>query len=494
MEIRSGRLWQPLRVRTGSGFLSSVEGVARFGLGDRTKADLVRIIWPDRVLQVEAELSADQVKRVEELNRKPDSCPMLLAWDGEEFRFVSDFLGVGGLGFFVAPGVYGRSDPDEYVRIGEWAKPVDGDYVLQITEPLEEISYLDETTLVVVDHPGDMEVYPNEKYVGVPELFPEPRLFGVVKKIFPRSARSLEGKDVLGTIREVDRDYAPVEADRRFPGVAKEHAVVLDFTGRVPEVPEGGRLVLFVDGWVEYGYSHTVFAAWQAGVEHMPPRVEAPNGEGGWETLIPNAGFPAGLPKGFTIDLTGLVTPERPVFRLRSNLEVFWDRIFLGVDEAPGVIRVTRVPPRVAHLHDRGYQREYSPDGKLPIIYDYGLTDPGFPFKNMAGDYTKFGDVTPLVTKTDDMYVIMGRGEELTLRYPVSALPELEEGWSRTVILFAAGWCKDMDPYTAFPDTVEPLPFRAMSGYPYGDGESYPDDPELRAYRAKWNTRRVYGR
>jgi hypothetical protein len=51
-----------------------------------------------------------------------------------------------------------------------------------------------------------------------------------------------------------------------------------------------------------------------------------------------------------------------------------------------------------------------------------------------------------------------------------------------------------MDPYTAFPDTVEPLPFRGMSGYPYGDGEAYPNDPEHRAYRERWNTRRVYGR
>ena len=43
----------------------------------------------------------------------------------------------------------------------------------------------------------------------------------------------------------------------------------------------------------------------------------------------------------------------------------------------------------------------------------------------------------------------------------------------------------------AFPESVEPLPFHAMSGYPYGPDESYPDDPATRRYREQYNTRRV---
>ena len=39
-------------------------------------------------------------------------------------------------------------------------------------------------------------------------------------------------------------------------------------------------------------------------------------------------------------------------------------------------------------------------------------------------------------------------------------------------MLHADGYCKDMDLYTAFPDTVEPLPFHGMSYYPpAGAGE-----------------------
>jgi hypothetical protein len=50
-----------------------------------------------------------------------------------------------------------------------------------------------------------------------------------------------------------------------------------------------------------------------------------------------------------------------------------------------------------------------------------------------------------------------------------------------------------MDDYTAELLTVEPLPFRAMSSYPYPPGESYADDPAHLDYRLRYNTR-VVGR
>ena len=50
---------------------------------------------------------------------------------------------------------------------------------------------------------------------------------------------------------------------------------------------------------------------------------------------------------------------------------------------------------------------------------------------------------------------------------------------------------KDSGPFTAHGDTVEPLPFRAMSNYPYGSGEKYPDTPRQRDYLKRYNTRQV---
>jgi len=291
-------------------------------------------------------------------------------------------------------------------------------------------------------------------------------------------------------VLQVDRRYPPIERDGRFEGFAKPHSLALDFTGRVPRAGDGERVILLLDGWVEYGYSHSNFAAAQAGVALVPPSLEVKE-QDGWRLAIVNTGYPAGLPRTMTLDVTGIVTPEHPVFRIRTNLETYWDRATLGLDGGAARASVHRVPPAAAELRERGYPREYSPDGGIPLLYDYALMDPGYPFRTMRGDYTRFGDVTPLLHESDDCFVIFGKGEELTLKYPAAALPPLPEGWRRTFLLYTVGFCKDMDAYTAYGETVEPLPFRAMSNYPYGEDEAYPDDEAHRRYRAEWNTRRV---
>ena len=107
------------------------------------------------------------------------------------------------------------------------------------------------------------------------------------------------------------------------------------------------------------------------------------------------------------------------------------------------------------------------------------------------GHYTKFGDVTPLLAKADDMYVIHGKGEEVEIRFDATKLPPLPEGWTRSYVLRFAGWCKGQELYTAHGWTVEPLPFLGMSNYPYRADEKYPDDEAHREYRRVWNTRRV---
>ena len=77
-----------------------------------------------------------------ELDRKGTSCPILYAWDGERYRFVTDILGGAIIGYLTAPGQYYQPDTDEYVRLGPLA-PKDGRYVLQLTNQLEEIIYVD---------------------------------------------------------------------------------------------------------------------------------------------------------------------------------------------------------------------------------------------------------------------------------------------------------------------------------------------------------------
>ena len=105
------------------------------------------------------------------------------------------------------------------------------------------------------------------------------------------------------------------------------------------------------------------------------------------------------------------------------------------------------------------------------------------------GRYTREGDVRPLLRQVDDLFVVSRPVDELALSF--RALPATGPGRTRTFLLYAHGYSKEMNPRSASPDTVAPLPFRAMSGYPYGPGEHYPRTKRHREYLERWNTRVV---
>ena len=89
------------------------------------------------------------------------------------------------------------------------------------------------------------------------------------------------------------------------------------------------------------------------------------------------------------------------------------------------------------------------------------------PYARHRGFYTKYGDVTPLLRRDEDQFVIFGSGEHVAIDFDASALPPVREGWTRDYEIYLNGYVKDMDFYGAFSQTVAPLPFRQMPGYPY---------------------------
>jgi hypothetical protein len=491
VEVKTGRRLQVSSVKSASGYLGGMPRRVHFGLDQYAKADYVRLVWPDAVLQSELEVAADQQWRVGKVLRKPSSCPVLFAWDGAGFAFVTDILGVGGLGFFIAPGEYAPPDPTEDIRIPpELIKPRAGRYLLRIAEPLEEITYLDELHLHAYDHPGNWEVYPDERFTGTAP-FPTGRPFAVARKIFPIAAHNHRGQDVRDRILAVDRRYVEPPTDPRFVGYADDHWIELNFGDQLRHLRAGARLVLYLYSWVEYTYSHVNYAASQAGLSMRSPGIEVPDGKGGWRVAMPEAGYPGGLPRMMTLDISSLPIRRDGRMRIRTNMEVYWDQIFLGEDVAGPALRGHTVRPVVADLRPLGYPREYSPDASNAILYDYRRIDQGVPFKNLSGNFTRFGDVRPLLEEADDRFVIMGRGEEIALEFDATRLPDLPEGRARTLVLHTDGYCKDMDLYTAFPDTVEPLPYHAMDNYP--PAQPAPRTEERDEYLRTWNTRRVVG-
>ena len=489
VEVKSGTVFQQFQVGGSSGPVAATPLRIHAGLGPNSKVDWLRIVWPDGVLQAELELPANQVTTITEMQRKVASCPHLFAWNGQRFEFVADFGGMGGLGYLLANGAYARPDPTEYIPVGR-LEAIDGEYVLQVLEPLEEVVYFDEAKLIAVDHPLGTEIHPNEM-MAVSAPPPAFEVFCVGRKIDVARALDHRGVDVTAELARIDRRYAgATQLDRRFAGFAQEHAVELDFADRLGSVAVGDRLILFLHGWVEYGYSSTQFAASQAGARLQAPSI-AVRREGRWVELFHEVGYPAGLQHMMTLDVTGKVLPGDRVIRITSNMALHWDRIFLAVHQQDVPLAIRDVSASGADLHFRGYPRQYSPDGRQPNLFDYGNIDRAVAWQLMAGNYTRYGEVAELLHKTDDCYVIMSRGEEVTLRFPAAAFGPVPAGCRRSFLVKTDSFCKDMDLYTAWPDTVEPLPFHAMSGYPYGPNERYPDTPHTRALQRRYNTRPI---
>jgi Tfp pilus assembly protein PilF len=495
VEVKAGSLWQRVELHMVGGVAAASNPRIEVGLGAAPTADFVRIVWPNAVLQSELEVAANQARAITEVQRKASSCPLLFAWNGMRFEFVTDFLGGGGLGFFIgadayASGVGGVPDPTERVKIERHqVEPLDGEYLFQIMEPMEEVSYVDAVSLLVVDHPADTEVYPNERFAtdGNP---PDGRIFTFAGRRYPVTAFDHKGRDVLGALTSRDRVYPPVERHDRFLGyVREEHALLLDFGPATASLDPARPWVLGLYGWIEYPYSHVVYAAQQAGIETEPISVDVLREDGTWETVLPHVGYPAGMPKMMTLDLSGVLSPARSRLRLRTNLKIYVDEVFLAEDAGNGGLRVLSVSPHRATLQHKGYPREYSPDARMPRLYDYTSMDHTYAFRNMRGRHTRYGDVRELLLEPDDRYVLMGRGEELTVAFDAASLPPAPEGFARSLVLHTDGFCKDMDLYTAHPDTVEPLPFQAMSSYPYPPTEAYPDTKQTRAYRDLYQTR-----
>ena len=94
----------------------------------------------------------------------------------------------------------------------------------------------------------------------------------------------------------------------------------------------------------------------------------------------------------------------------------------------------TTADPREATLRERGFSAEVRPDGQDPPTYDYTRVSQASPWKAFVGSFTRTGDVLPLLTTSDDHFVIAKTGDELSLEFdaPPASVPP---GWTRTYLL-----------------------------------------------------------
>jgi tetratricopeptide (TPR) repeat protein len=490
VEVRAGSLRQKLERSLATPAAEPADLL--FGLGPRTAADVVRVIWPSGILQSETNLSApagpassnSRFSRtvLTELDRKPSSCPFLYTWNGSRFEFVTDFMGGGEMGGWLGPSTWTDPDPDEYVRIPpDLLRPRDGRYELRVTNELEEVLFVDRLQLVAVDHPAEVSVFPNEGLRSAPR--PPFALTAVGDLRPPAAAVDEHGHDVRSRIAHADRRYVDDFALSAIRGYAEPHELTLDLGANADGV------AVLMTGWTDYAFSTDNVAASQAGLTMKPPAVEVRDTKGHWRPVIEEMGFPVGRPQTVVVDLRGRLRPGEREIRIQTSMRIYWDQIQIGTarQTAP---RVTRIDPVVADLAWRGFSAEKTSEGQ-PLTYDYHDVSAASPWKVPVGRYTREGDVRELLRARDDQFVISKPGDQIALSLDVASLPVLPSGWTRTLLLYAYGYSKEMNIRSASPDTVGPLPFFGMTGYPYGPTEHHPQDEARRQYDARYNTRIV---
>jgi VCBS repeat protein/tetratricopeptide repeat protein len=461
-------------------------GPLRAYTGALSELDVVRVTWPNAIVQNSIHVATDKPLNVRESERLASSCPFLYVWDGTKFVYLTDVLGAAPIGELAPDGTTISPHPEEYVRLPANLGAQDGDYVFQLTDEMREVDYFDQLRLVAVDHPATEEVYSDEIYSWAPAA---PTLYAVGEKHFPVSATDEHGRDVLALVREQDGRYPADFRHSRILGVADLHSLTLDLGA----FPRAAHISLWLKGWVFWTDSNASRALESnKSLSMVPPYLQVPDADGGWVTVIPDMGLPSGTNRTMRVDLTGKFLSEDHRVRIVTNLCAFWDQVFFTLDARP-VAPTAELPLAGADLHYRGFSKPGSDPLHLrPDSFEYEDVLADAPWNPMAGRYTRYGPVGELLKGEDDRLVVMAAGDELTVRFSGKNLPPIKAGWKRTFFLYTAGYAKDGEPNTASSKTVTPLPFRGMSKYPYGPRDRYPVSPAQRLYLEHYQTRPAY--
>jgi tetratricopeptide (TPR) repeat protein len=488
VEVFANGLWQKWELAGASGYQTQGPPQILVGLGQAEGIDLLRILWPTGVLQDEIDLTkltdGRGVIAMKEADRRGSSCPVLFAWDGHKYRLVTDVIGAGVVGHWFTPTRRNIPNPGEWVKVdGDGIVPVNGKLSLRFMEPMEEVNYIDQLRLVAVDHPANVEVNPDERFLDDPP-FASGRVVATEGARLPVGAWDGLGEDVLDKLSRRDHNFASGFTALPYDGFADLHSLTLGLGPLDAKSP----LRLLMTGYVNYFSATSLYAAWQAGVKPVSPYVEAELPDGTWERVADDMGFPAGLERTIVVDLTGKLPAGTRRIRLMTNLQIYWDQVL--VDQSLNAeARTEEIPLAQAMLHFRGYPKQTEGTSPGDLDYDYDRVSLTGPFQHQRGSYTRMGDVTELLKGIDDRFAIFGSGDEIAVEFDAAKLSTLPAGWKRDYFFYANGFVKDMDWWDASPFTVAQLPFHRMSTYPYPESESYPEDKDALDYQLNWNDR-----
>jgi len=407
------------------------------------------------------------------------SCPFLYTWDGEAYRFEADEFAAGYLGLRTSKG-YRPPNPLDYHVLATTPALKDGALEYKLVEERDETDYLDQVKLYTVDAPADREVYVERSQAeGV-------GLFTTLDAVIHTTARDLQpppsvlwvntGQDVREKLASSDGDYVVLNQDRNAGFSyqtleldlgdvqdAPQVKLVMDGRTMIPSSPEGRAYSRLFTGQVKF---------------------EVQDSDGNWVAVPKTTAIlpkPPEFTRPFVLDLTNVWISDSRKVRLTYLYKTYFDSILLDTTKDVPV-SIDELALESADLEPHGFNLRTGIGELFDYVYGTPFAPPRY---KIPGNYTRFGDVTPLLDSIDDKFVIFGGGDELTLRFAdPGASPE---NTTRRFLFLSDGYYKTLKEDIAH--TVEPLPFAAMSTFPYPDTESYPTDADHEAYLSEWNTR-----
>jgi len=417
------------------------------------------------------------------------SCPSLYMWNGTGYSYITDVSNPGWLGYigYINQNgdiVFSGGNPWDYVKLDKnLIATKDGYFDMALFQQWDELYYLDSAYMMVVDHPIGTVVYTTmTNYLNKGSTG---QIYTVSngKLLSPVSATNEHGQSVLSQIQQLDGVFTPGINGNDNP--SWNNVTLNQLTLDLGNLSAAPQVKLVMAGMVDWGSADSYYA-WinsfkEAAAQGLVPNgteitpasyMEVRDANGNWVRVSQDKQIP--IPsdynaRTFTVDLTGLFPADVSDYQIR--LTNFWNVTYdyIGIDITPQQnITVQKIIPTSAVLSQ---------------IWDTQ--------SNSTGAFTRYGDVTPLLQNADDMYVIGRQGDQVNMQFSTANLAPVASGMERDYFFVVACWFKDPPGAWGygFTFTVDPLPFIAMSGFPYPTTESYPYDAAHLAYIQQYNTR-----
>lgn len=379
------------------------------------------------------------------------SSPLLFTWNGEKYDYIAD----------VGRGIPRNVVGDDYVGVPKGSLvPKDGKYSVKISEEYNEIVYFDKLALTTFDHAPGYEVVTSLQRNKDGQFF----TIADTPSNPMQSCTDMYGNDCLDDLKASDDKWS-------YKDDSNLNAWEMDFG----DLSGASRIQLVIESARDYSLTSADLK-----------QIQVKDATGAWVNAYPGSSIssPAGAPRTQVIDLTG----KFPTNDYRVRFAYDRTRVnYIAIDTSTQQSYTTHTyAPTVADLQFRGYtatNKEFFWDHD----YDKVSLQPEEQFALQTGNFTKYGDVSPLLLNTDDQYVVMHHGDHMDIEFPyVAPAP----GTERSIVMYNWATFKHAK-MGEVGTTVDPLPYNGMSAYPPVAPQTYPMTQSNIDYLKTWNTREI---